>query len=78
MIKGNKHTRTHTHTHTHTHTLAQRDNDNNDNKQQKLKIIRYNPSYSPNFKTNIGKTYLNLIKKHFPKATYIRTFIRTL
>ena len=40
----------------------------NDNKQQKRKIIGYNPTYSANIKTNIGKTFPNLIKKHFPKT----------
>ena len=41
--------------------------DKNDNNQRKGKIIWYNPPYSANIKTNIGKTFLNLIKKHFPK-----------
>ena len=35
-------------------------------KQQKRNIIWFNPSYSKNVKTNIGKIFLNLIKKHFP------------
>ena len=43
-------------------------NDKNDNKQRKRKIIWYNPPYSANIKTNIGKTFLNLMKKHFPKT----------
>ena len=43
-------------------------NDKNGNKQRKRKIIWYNPPYSANIKTNIGKTFLNLIKKHFPKT----------
>ena len=47
---------------------AQNKNDENGNKQQKRKIIWYNPPYSANIKTNIGKTFLNLIKKHFPKT----------
>ena len=34
----------------------------------KLKIILYNAPYSANVKTNIGKIFLNLIKKHFPKT----------
>ena len=37
-------------------------------KQQKRKIIWYNPPYSANIKTNIGKTFPNLIKKRFPKT----------
>ena len=50
----------------------------NDNKQRKRKIIWYNPPYSANIKTNIGKTFLNLIKnKHFPKTNKLhKTFNR--
>ena len=50
------------------YTSAQNKNDENGNKQQKRKIIWYNPPYSANIKTNIGKTFVNLIKKHFPKT----------
>jgi len=32
------------------------------------KIIWFNPSNSMNVKTNIGKSFLKLIDKHFPKA----------
>ena len=35
-------------------------------KQQKRNIIWINPLYSKNVKTNKGKIFLNLIKKHFP------------
>ena len=34
-------------------------------KQQKRNIIWFNPLYSTNVKTNIGKIFLNHIKKHF-------------
>ena len=40
----------------------------NDNELRKRKIIWYSPPYSANIKTNIGKTFLNLIKKQFPKT----------
>ena len=30
-------------------------------------IVWFNAPYTQNFKINIGKTFLNLIKKHFPK-----------
>ena len=30
------------------------------------KIIWYNPPYSMNVETNVGRTFLNLIRKHFP------------
>ena len=35
-------------------------------KQQKRNIIWFNPLYSKNVKTSIGKILLNLINKHFP------------
>ena len=38
----------------------------NNKKQRKRNIIWFNPPYSKNVKTNIGKLFLNLIKKHFP------------
>ena len=34
---------------------------------RKRKIIWFNPPYSMNVKTNIGKKFLNLIGRHFPK-----------
>ena len=34
---------------------------------RKRKIIWFNPLYSMNVKTNIGKKFLNLIGRHFPK-----------
>jgi hypothetical protein len=33
------------------------------------KVIRFNPSHSKNLVTNIGKTFLQLIDKHFPKSS---------
>ena len=38
----------------------------NNKKQRKTNIIWFNPLYSKNLKINIGKTFLNLTKKHFP------------
>ena len=39
----------------------------NDNSQQrKRQIICFNPPYSENVTTNVGKFYLSLIGKHFP------------
>ena len=35
-------------------------------KQRKRKIIWFNPPFSMNVKTNIGKAFLSLVKKHFP------------
>ena len=59
------------------YTSAQSNNDKNDNKQRKRKIIWYNPPYSTNIKTNIGKTFLNLIKKHFPKTNKLHKIFGT-
>ena len=37
-------------------------------KVRQRKIIWFNPPYSVNVETNIGKTFLKLIDKHFPKT----------
>ena len=37
-------------------------------KVRQRKIIWFNPPHSVNAETNIGKTFLNLIEKHFPKT----------
>ena len=42
-------------------------NNSERNKARKRKIIWFNPRYSMNVETNIGKTFLNLVKKHFPR-----------
>jgi len=36
-------------------------------KKRKRKIIWFNPPYSKNVQTNVGKIVLKLVKKHFPK-----------
>ena len=44
--------------------------ESNNSKRQntrKRKIIRFNPPYSMNVETNIGKIFLKLVKKHFPR-----------
>ncbi len=38
------------------------------NKKRKRKIIWFNPPFSANVKTNVGKIFLKLVKKHFPKG----------
>lgn len=52
----------------YTHKLKYNKNipQNNSRNQRKRKIIWFNPPFSKNVKTNIGKTFLNLLKKHFP------------
>ena len=37
-------------------------------KWRKRKIIWFNPPYSMNVRTNIGKTFLKLMRKHFPNG----------
>ena len=41
-------------------------NNSERNKTRKRKIICFNPPYSMNVEINIGKTFLKLVKKHFP------------
>ena len=44
-----------------------RDINTEEKKQRKRKIIWFNPPYSMNVKTSIGKTFLKLVGKHFTK-----------
>ena len=46
---------------------APKNNDENQKHKRKRNIIWFNPPYSKNVKTNIGKTFLQLLSKHFPK-----------
>jgi hypothetical protein len=45
------------------------DNNKNKHKNRKRNIIWFNPPYSGNVKSNIGRTFLKLINKHFPKRS---------
>ena len=40
----------------------------NNTKNRKRKIIWFNPPFSLNVSTNIGKNFFNLLGKHFPKT----------
>ena len=44
-----------------THTIQ------NSRKNRERNIIWFNPPYSMNVQTNIGREFLNLVSKHFPK-----------
>ena len=45
---------------------------NTDNKvKRKRKIIWFNPPFSLNVKTNIGKMFFKILKKHFPKSNQL-------
>ena len=39
----------------------------NSRKNRQRNIIWFNPPYSMNIQTNIGREFLNLVDKHFPK-----------
>ena len=46
------------------------DNPNRPKKRnRKRNIIWFNPPFNKNIKTNIGKTFLKLIDKHFPRSS---------
>ena len=40
----------------------------NTRRNRNRKVIWFNPSYSLNVKTNFGKVFLNLVRKHFPRS----------
>jgi 6-pyruvoyl-tetrahydropterin synthase len=42
---------------------------NKPKRKRQRKIIWFNPPYSKNVKTNVAKTFLQLIDKHFPKKS---------
>ena len=46
---------------------ARKNNYENQKRKRKWNIIWFNPPYPKNVKTNIGKTFLQLLSKHFPK-----------
>ena len=39
----------------------------NSQRNRNRKVIWFNPPYSQNVKTNIGKLFIKLVRKHFPK-----------
>ena len=39
-----------------------------ENKRRKQKIIWFNPPYSNNVKSNVGKQFLKLVRQYFPKG----------
>ena len=40
-------------------------------KQRSRTVIWYNPPYSSNLKTNVGKKFLTLLRKHFPPSSVL-------
>ena len=47
------------------------------NRNRNRKIIWFNPPFSQSVKTNIGKTFIKLVKKHFPKHHKLSTIFNT-
>ena len=49
-------------------TLAYTKTTNVNNRNRARNIIWFNPPHSQNVKTNIGKAFIKLVKKHFPRV----------
>ena len=47
---------------------SESENSKKDKKNRKRKIIWFNPPFSKSVKTKVGKEFLNLVRKHFPKG----------
>ena len=60
------------------HTSEQFDHNNNneENKNKKRRIIWFNPPFLKSAKSNIGKTFLNLIKRYFPKTNKTKATLK--
>ena len=56
------------------YTLVVENSNSEKNKTMKRKIIWFNPPYSMNVETDIGKTFLKLVKKSFSHAFYHEIF----
>ena len=51
--------------------------ENNQTRKRKRNIIWYNPPYSMNVKTNVGKIFFKLLRKHFPPSHPMYTIFNT-
>ena len=51
--------------------------ESNQTRRRKQNIIWYNPLYSMNVKTNVGKIFLKLLRKHFPPSHPMYTIFNT-
>ena len=49
-------------------------NNNNNKKKRKQNIVWFNPPFSENVATNIGKEFFSLLSKHFPPNKYHKIF----
>ena len=50
-----------------TYSTKTADCDNSEMKKRKRKVVWFNPLFSLNVKTNVGKIFLRLVKRHFAK-----------
>ena len=44
-------------------------------RQRKREVVWFNPPYSMNVQTKVGREFLNLIDKHFPKGSPLNKFV---
>ena len=51
----------------HFSSMSYNGNTQNARRSRNRKVIWFNPPYSQNVKTNIGKLFIKLGRKHFPK-----------
>ena len=54
-----------------TYSTKTADCDTSEKKKRKRKVIWFNPPFSLNVKTNVGKIFLRLVKRHFAKESPI-------
>ena len=57
------------HSNYHANLHYTQSNNSKGNKRRQQNIIWFNPPYSKNVRTNVGKIFLNLIDKHFPPSS---------
>ena len=53
---------------TYQQNIVQNTDEHQEKKKRKRNVIWYNPPYSVNVKTNIGKVFFKLLHKHFLKT----------
>ena len=51
--------------------------ENTNNKTRQHKILWFNPPLSQSVKTNIGKAFLKLVRKHFPRHHKVNKIFNT-
>ena len=58
-----------------TNYIAKDQLEKKNDRKRKRKIIWYNPPYCQSVKTNVGRIYINLVKKHFTKSNPLTKII---